>query len=96
MRPGGLMTTSTINRNGKSYLWAIVGAEQVMRWLPRGTHEWSKFITPEELFALLREAGLDPVDRTGFVFDFARWGLGGLSDRDLSVNYVTTAVRPEG
>ena len=95
LRPGGLMTTSTLNRNAKSYLYAIVGAERVMRWLPRGTHEWSKFITPDELFDLLRRAGLDPVDRTGFVFDFARWDWS-LSDRDLSVNYVTTAVRPEG
>lgn len=93
LRPGGLMTTSTINRNAKSYLWAIVGAERVMRWLPQGTHEWAKFITPDELFALLRKAGLDPVDRTGFVFDFARWDWR-LSDRDLSVNYVTAAVKP--
>jgi 2-polyprenyl-6-hydroxyphenyl methylase/3-demethylubiquinone-9 3-methyltransferase len=93
LRPGGLMTTSTINRNAKSYLWAIVGAERVMRWLPKGTHEWEKFLTPDELFDLLRKAGLDPVDRTGFVFDFARWDWR-LSDRDLSVNYVTTAVKP--
>ena len=95
LRPGGLMTTSTLNRNAKSYLYAIVGAERVMRWLPRGTHEWARFITPDELFDLLREAGLEPVDRTGFVFDFARWDWS-LSDRDLSVNYVTTAVKPEG
>ena len=93
MRPGGLMTTSTLNRNAKSYLWAIVGAEQVMRWLPKGTHEWRKFITPDELFGLLREAGLDPVDRMGFVFDFHRWDWR-VSDRDLSVNYVTTALKP--
>ena len=95
LKPGALMTTSTLNRNAKSYLYAIVGAEHVMRWLPRGTHEWSKFITPDELFALLRGAGLEPLDHTGLVFDFARWDWR-LSDRDLSVNYVTTAVRPEG
>lgn len=94
MRPGGLMTTSTLNRNAKSYLWAIVGAEQVMRWLPKGTHEWGKFITPDELFDLLHRAGLEPVDRTGFVFDFHRWDWR-LSDRDLSVNYVTAALKPE-
>ena len=93
LRPGGIMCTSTINRNPKSYVFAIVGAEQVMRWLPRGTHEWSKFITPDELFAMLRRAGLDPVDRTGFVFNFVRWDWG-LSDRDLSVNYTTAAVKP--
>jgi 2-polyprenyl-6-hydroxyphenyl methylase/3-demethylubiquinone-9 3-methyltransferase len=93
MRPGGLMVTSTLNRNAKSYLYAIVGAEQVMRWLPRGTHDWRKFITPDELFALLAGAGLQPVDRKGMVFDFLSWSWS-LSDRDLSVNYVTAAIRP--
>ncbi|WP_308918303.1 bifunctional 2-polyprenyl-6-hydroxyphenol methylase/3-demethylubiquinol 3-O-methyltransferase UbiG [Jannaschia sp. LMIT008] len=94
LRPGGLMTCSTINRNAKSYLMAIIGAEHVMRWLPKGTHEWSKFITPDELFDLLRQAGLDPVDRTGFVFNPVSWSWR-LSDRDLSVNYVTTSLRPD-
>jgi 2-polyprenyl-6-hydroxyphenyl methylase/3-demethylubiquinone-9 3-methyltransferase len=90
---GGLMITSTINRNPKSYLMAIVGAEYVMRWLPKGTHEWRKFITPDELFAMLARAGLEPVDRKGFVFNPAAW-LWRISERDLSVNYVTTALRP--
>ena len=94
LRPGGLMTCSTLNRNPKSYVFAIVGAEQVMRWLPKGTHEWSKFVTPDELYDLLRRAGLEPVDRTGFVFNFLTWSWR-LSDRDLSVNYVTTSLRPE-
>ncbi len=94
LRPGGLMTCSTLNRTPKSFLFAIVGAEQIMRWLPRGTHDWSKFITPEELFIQLEQAGLDPVDRKGFVFDFIRWDWS-LSERDLSVNYVTTSIRPE-
>ena len=93
LKPGGLMTCSTINRNPKSYLMAIVGAEHVMRWLPKGTHEWSKFITPDELYDLLRQAGLDPVDRKGFVFNPVAWSWS-LSDRDLSVNYVTTSLRP--
>jgi 2-polyprenyl-6-hydroxyphenyl methylase/3-demethylubiquinone-9 3-methyltransferase len=92
LRPGGLMICSTINRNPKSYLMAIVGAEYVMRWLPKGTHDWQKFITPEELYALIREAGLDPVDRKGFVFNKLTWAWS-LSDSDLSVNYVTAAVR---
>lgn len=87
------MICSTLNRNPKSYLMAIVGAEQVMRWLPRGTHEWAKFITPDELFDLLRRAGLDPVDRKGFVFNPLTWSWR-ISDRDLSVNYVTTSLRP--
>ncbi len=93
LRPGGLHICSTLNRNAKSWLFAIVGAEHVARWLPRGTHDWAKFITPDELFALLSRAGLRPVDRKGMVLDFLRreWVL---SDRDLSVNYVTAALRP--
>lgn len=92
LRPGGLMVCSTLNRNPKSYLMAIIGAEHVMRWLPKGTHDWSKFITPDELFDLLRRAGLKPVDRKGMVFNPVLWRWS-LSDRDLSVNYVTTSVR---
>lgn len=92
LKPRGLMVCSTLNRNPKSYLMAIIGAEHVMRWLPKGTHEWSKFITPDELFELIRQAGLDPVDRKGFVFNPVLWTWG-LSDRDLSVNYVTASVK---
>ncbi len=90
---GGLHICSTINRNPKSFAMAIVGAEYVMRWLPRGTHEWSKFITPDELFDLLRQAGLQPVDRKGFVFNPIAWTWS-ISDRDLSVNYVTASLNP--
>lgn len=93
LRPGGLHLCSTINRNAKSFAVAIVGAEYVMRWLPRGTHDWSKFITPDELFGLLQQAGLEPVDRKGFVFNPVTWSWS-LSDRDLSVNYVTASVKP--
>lgn len=93
LKPGGLMVCSTLNRNPKSYLMAIIGAEYVMRWLPKGTHEWSKFITPDELYDLLRKAGLDPVDRKGFVFNKLLWSWS-ISDRDLSVNYVTASVKP--
>jgi 2-polyprenyl-6-hydroxyphenyl methylase/3-demethylubiquinone-9 3-methyltransferase len=92
LRPGGLMICSTINRNPKSFAMAIVGAEWVMRWLPRGTHDWKKFITPDELYDLLARAGLDPVDRKGMVFNPLSWSWS-LSDRDLSVNYVTASVR---
>ena len=92
LRPGGLHLCSTINRNPKSFAMAIVGAEYVMRWLPKGTHDWAKFITPDELYDLLRRAGLDPVDRKGFVFNPVSWKWR-LSDRDLSVNYVTAAIR---
>ena len=93
LRPGGLMIASTLNRNPKSFVLGIVGAEYVMRWLPRGTHDWRRFITPDELFDLLRRAGLDPVDRKGFAFDPLRWAFS-LSDRDLTVNYVTSSVKP--
>lgn len=93
LKPGGLEICSTINRNPKSYAMAIFGAEVVMRWLPRGTHEWNKFITPDELFDLLRQAGLDPVDRKGFVFNPITWSWS-ISDRDLGVNYVTASVKP--
>lgn len=92
LKPGGLHICSTLNRNPKSYMMAIIGAEHVMRWLPKGTHEWSKFITPDELFDLLAQAGLDPVDRKGFVFNPIAWSWR-LSDRDLSVNYVTASLR---
>lgn len=93
LKSGGLHLCSTINRNPKSFAMAIVGAEWVMRWLPKGTHEWSKFITPDELFGLLTKAGLEPVDRKGYVFNFAKftWSI---SDTDLSVNYVTAAIKP--
>lgn len=93
LKPGGLHICSTLNRNPKSYMMAIIGAEHVMRWLPKGTHEWSKFITPDELYDLMRQAGLDPVDRKGFVFNPLTWSWA-LSDRDLSVNYVTASLKP--
>ena len=92
LKPGGIMICSTINRNPKSFMMAIIGAEHVMRWLPKGTHEWSKFITPDELFSLIEQSGLDPVVRMGFVFNPISWSWK-LSDRDLSVNYVTASVK---
>ncbi|MDF0601613.1 bifunctional 2-polyprenyl-6-hydroxyphenol methylase/3-demethylubiquinol 3-O-methyltransferase UbiG [Psychromarinibacter sp. C21-152] len=94
LKPGGIMICSTLNRTPKSYVMAIVGAEHVMRWLPKGTHDWAKFITPDELFDLLRQAGLEPVDRKGFVFNPLGWSWS-ISDRDLSVNYVTASVKPD-
>jgi 2-polyprenyl-6-hydroxyphenyl methylase/3-demethylubiquinone-9 3-methyltransferase len=92
LKPGGLMICSTLNRNPKSFVMAIVGAEWVMRWLPKGTHDWNKFITPDELYALIRAAGLRPVDRKGMVFNPVTWRWA-LSDRDLSCNYVTASVK---
>lgn len=94
VRSGGLHVCSTLNRTTKSFAAAIIGAEYIMRWLPKGTHEWSKFITPDELYALLEQAGFQPVDRKGFVFNPLGWSWS-LSDRDLSVNYVTTSIAPD-
>ena len=93
LRPGGLHICSTLNRNPKSFLFAIIGAEWVMRWLPKGTHDWNKFITPDELFTLISAAGLQPVDRKGFVFNKLGW-VWSISTNDLSVNYVTASIKP--
>ena len=93
LKPKGLMVCSTLNRNPKSFVMAIIGAEWVMRWLPKGTHDWAKFITPDELYDFLRRAGLDPIDRKGMVFNPLGWSWS-LSSRDLSCNYVTTSLKP--
>ncbi|MFV0302986.1 MAG: bifunctional 2-polyprenyl-6-hydroxyphenol methylase/3-demethylubiquinol 3-O-methyltransferase UbiG [Paracoccus sp. (in: a-proteobacteria)] len=92
-RPGGVMIVSTLNRTPKSFGAAIIGAEWIMRWLPRGTHEWSRFLKPDELSAMMEQAGLAPVDARGMVFNPVTWGWS-LSDRDLSVNYALSARRP--
>lgn len=92
LKPNGLMICSTLNRTPKSFAMAIVGAEWVMRWLPKGTHDWAKFITPDELFGLLRNAGLDPVDRKGMVFNPISWRWS-VSAKDMSCNYVTASVK---
>ena len=95
LKPGGLMICSTLNRTAKSFALAIIGAEWVMRWLPKGTHDWQRFITPDELYALIQGAGLHPVDRKGFVFNPLAWSWS-LSDRDLGCNYVTASVKRAG
>jgi len=92
LKPQGIMICSTLNRNPKSFVMAIIGAEWVMRWLPKRTHDWAKFITPDELHALIEKAGLTPVDRKGMVFNPINWGWS-LSAKDLSCNYVTTSIR---
>ena len=92
LKPGGIMVCSTINRNSKSYLWAIIGAEYVMRWLPKHTHEWHKFVTPEELGFYLEKNNLKLIDTKGFEFSFFQWDWK-ISSKDFSVNYVTTSVK---
>jgi 2-polyprenyl-6-hydroxyphenyl methylase/3-demethylubiquinone-9 3-methyltransferase len=91
VRPGGLMITATLNRTLKSFALAIVGAEYVLRWLPRGTHQWEKFVTPDELEAALERHGLAVVDETGVIYDLLadRWRL----STDMDVNYMVVAER---
>ncbi len=93
VRPGGLMICATINRTAKSFALAIIAAEYVLGWVPKGSHKWENFITPGELKGWLREAGLTPVDETGVVYSLSRdeWRL---SRRDTGVNYLMAATRP--
>src|SRR3972149_2942480 len=92
VKPGGLMIVATLNRTLKSFALAIVGAEYVLGWLPRGTHRWDKFITPNELEIALERAGLRVIDEIGVTYNlFAdRWQL----SEDTDVNYMMTAHRP--
>ncbi len=92
--PGGLLIASTLNRNLKSFGLAIVGAEYILRWLPRGTHDWRRFLRPSELAGALRQAGLRVIDSAGLAYDplTDRWAI---DPRDLDVNYVMTAAKPE-
>ena len=89
VRPGGMMLVATINRTLKSFAFAIVGAEYVLRWLPRGTHRWDKFVTPNELEVAMERAGLRRRDERGVVYNLLAdsWQL---SD-DMDVNYMMTA-----
>ena len=91
VRPNGLLIVATINRTMKSLLLAKIGAEYVLRWLPRGTHSWDKFVTPAELEAALRKAGLDVVDERGVVYRVMAdsWAL----SEDMDVNYMMSAAR---
>jgi 2-polyprenyl-6-hydroxyphenyl methylase / 3-demethylubiquinone-9 3-methyltransferase len=91
VRPGGLMITATLNRTLKSFALAIVGAEYVLRWLPRGTHQWEKFVTPNELEAALERHGLRVIDETGVIYNLLadRWQL----STDMDVNYMMVAER---
>ncbi|MBC6439262.1 MAG: bifunctional 2-polyprenyl-6-hydroxyphenol methylase/3-demethylubiquinol 3-O-methyltransferase UbiG [Rhodospirillales bacterium] len=93
VRPGGLIILSTLNRTARSFALGIVGAEYVLRWVPRGTHTWLKFVKPSELARDLRASGASVEDVTGLVFNPLnnRWHLG----RDIAVNYMLRARLPE-
>lgn len=94
VKPGGSVFFSTINRNPKSWLFAIVGAEYVLRLLPKGTHEYAKFITPAELARYARAAGLEVGSMNGMTYN-PLTRVYALNPRDTDVNYLMHAVRPE-
>jgi len=91
-KPGGTLVFSTLNRNPKSYLFAIVGAEYMLRLLPRGTHDWARFIKPAELAGWARRVGLDLTDLTGMTYNpfTRRYRL----EADTSVNFLAAFRRP--
>jgi 2-polyprenyl-6-hydroxyphenyl methylase/3-demethylubiquinone-9 3-methyltransferase len=91
VRPGGILILSTINRTLKAYALAIVAAEYVLGWLPRGTHQWDRFVTPDETARYLAAAGLDAPRFKGFVYSPLKdeWSL----SSDLDVNYLAAASK---
>jgi len=90
-KPQGVLVAATLNRTVRSFALAIVGAEYLMNWVPKGTHNWSQFVTPRELSAAMRSAHLHVIDEVGVVFDplSGRWR----ESSDLSVNYMVAAER---
>jgi 2-polyprenyl-6-hydroxyphenyl methylase / 3-demethylubiquinone-9 3-methyltransferase len=91
VKPGGLMFVATLNRTAKSFALAIVGAEYILRWLPRGTHQWDKFVTPNELEIAIEHSGVHIISETGVIYNlFAdRWQLAA----DMDVNYMVVAEK---
>ena len=85
------MFVATINKNLKSYLFAILGAEYVLRWLPIGTHDWNKFLTPKELESVVVRNKFTTDDLSGMKFNIFsnKW----IQSKDTSVNYISTFIR---
>ena len=94
-KPGGLVFMSTLNRTAKAWALAIAGAEYVMRWLPRGTHDWRKFLKPSEVVRSLRHASIEPQEIVGVVYSplSREWSL---SSHDLAVNYMLYGSKAGG
>ena len=92
VKPGGLMIAATLNRTAKSFALAIVGAEYILRWLPRGTHQWDKFVTPNELEIAMEKGGLRVIGSQGVIYHILadRWQL----SSDTDVNYMLVAEKP--
>ena len=86
LKPGGLMFVATLNRSPKAYALAIVGAEYILRWLPRGTHDWKKFLKPSELHSMLVDSGVEVRELKGVAYNplTEKWSL----SRDTGVNYM--------
>ena len=91
-KPDGLMFIATLKRTVKSFALAIVGAEYILRWLPRGTHQWDKFVTPNELEIAVEQSGLHIAAETGVIYNLLadRWQL----STDMDVNYMIVAEKP--
>jgi 2-polyprenyl-6-hydroxyphenyl methylase/3-demethylubiquinone-9 3-methyltransferase len=91
VKPGGQVFFSTINRNPKAYLFAVIGAEYLLQMLPRGTHDFASFIKPSELTRWCKQSGLEPDELTGMTYNplTRHYALG----RDTDVNYLIRAIR---
>ncbi len=91
VKPGGIFIASTLNRTARAYALAVIGAEYVLGWLPRGTHDWNKFVTPAELTAALDKTGLKTTTVSGIVFNplTMSWRIGS----DTGVNFITVAEK---
>lgn len=91
VKPGGLLFVATLNRTIKSFALAIVGAEYILRWLPRGTHQWDKFVTPNELEIAIEQGGMQVKAETGVIYNLLgdRWQL----SADMDVNYMVVAEK---
>lgn len=94
VKPGGQVFFSTLNRTPKAYLMAVLGAEYVLRWLPRGTHDYKKFIRPSELAAWSRQAGLQVRDLAGIVYNPLNQSFR-IATGDVDVNYIMHLQKPE-
>lgn len=92
VKPGGLIIMSTLNRTLKSYAFAIVGAEYVLRWLPRGTHDWKKFLQPAELCRSLQKNNIAITEMTGMVLNPLTWKWH-MNPKDLDVNYLVAGKK---
>ena len=92
VKPGGVLALSTLNRNPKSYLFAVIGAEYLLQLLPKGTHDWARFLKPAEVAAWARRAGLDALELIGMTYNplTKRYRL----ERDTSVNYLMAFRKP--